>query len=602
MGLPADNGLASDLTQKKVVLLAASWLGLVCGLIEGSGMLLYERFINTRYVSEDALWTTPLVNVVLFMIVAALTLGVSRIDRRLRTFWITIYPLTVLVVLDVLEVVALSQHVALYAMLVLAMGTGTLVTRFIGARSAQTARFWRRSLPWVAALVLFMFVGVKAVAAFKESRAEAALPPGSPSQPNVLLIVLDALRADHLKTYGYARATSPHLDQFAREGVLYENAFSMSPWSLPGHGSLLSGRLQSDLGFGWGQPRELQHGKQPLLPEVLRENGYRTAAVSANVFWVTHDRFGRGFIRFDDYYYSAGDMVMRSNFARAVERVVLRRLGIEEIPARRRAPNVTRSFLRWVDRNPAQPFFAMLNYFDVHDPYLPPHDFDGRYGTKAPGILNWRVGREDPKLTRDQQQAEVDAYDALIAYLDQAIGELRRQLEARDLLDKTVIIITSDHGEAFGEHRWFLHGHTLYQELLHVPWIMRWPARLPAGVRVDAPVSVANIPAVVMELLGRPHPFPGPRHAHLWGGSDGTRVAMPPVFAETERKPWSPEGSPANRGWLHSVIAQEWQFIAEQSGHEELYNWRNDRVQQNDVAQTNAAVSQAMRGLLQRKR
>src|SRR5690606_27709565 len=144
------------------------------------------------------------------------------------------------------------------------------------------------------------------------------------------------------------------------------------------------------------------------LPEVLRSIGYHTAAFSANVFWVTHERFGRGFTHFDDYYASPADVLFRMNLGRAFERVVLRRLGVEDIPARRHATDMNDALLRWIDRHRDRPFFAMVNYFDVHDPYLPPPEFMARFApdTEPPGILNWRVGRSDPELTVAELEAE----------------------------------------------------------------------------------------------------------------------------------------------------------------------------------------------------
>ncbi|HEX6309658.1 MAG TPA: sulfatase [Longimicrobiales bacterium] len=565
------------------ILAVAAWLGLLAGVVEGVGMLLFQSLTpRTRYVSIDVLWAAPVVNVLLFVALAA---GAALL-RRMRTgsagAWLTFFPLALLLFANWLEVLALTTRVSVVAVAILAAGLASVLTRWYIGRESGVAGFCHRHRVVVPVVLVLAVLGVRGGDQLRVRFAEAALPPAAEGQPNVVILVLDALRADHMSAYGYARTTTPNLDRIAREGVLYEAAFSTSPWSLPGHVSLLTGRVASTIGVGWHAPEALQTSTVPVLPEVLRSSGYRTGAISANVFWVTHERLGRGFIRFDDYYASVADILARVNLGRAFERIVLRRLGIEDIPGRRRATDINSALLNWIDEDSDRPFFAFVNYFDVHDPYLPPQPYRTRYAASsgAGGILNWRVGRSDPPLEPAQVRSEIDAYDGALAYLDEAIGALRADLEQREMLDNTILIVVSDHGESFGEHGWFLHGHSLYLEQLRVPLIIRWPGHVPAGRRVRQPVSIAHVPAAIMDLVGGPDVFPGPATA-LW--SDTASRETPPAIATSQAKPWAPEDSPARRSALRSVISACWHLIQSETD-EELYDWCADAGEKRDLA------------------
>jgi arylsulfatase A-like enzyme len=574
------------------ILVIAAWFGLATGMIEAVGMLILQELTVSRYVSREVLFVAPTANLIFFLGAGLLLAGIVRLHPRLRTPWLFLCPFAALLFIDVQEVAALSAHVALWTFPLLALGLASVVVRWFVPREQAVLRFWRRSLPWMVAATVVAFVAVQGGSMVRNASAAAGPVDQRTGRPNVLLVILDAVRADHMGAYGYARPTTPNLDRIAREGVLYEHAFSTSPWSLPGHASILAGCPPSELGVGWHNARALRHADYPVLPEVLRSEGYRTGAFSANVFWVTHDRLGRGFTRFDDFYYSIADMVLRTNFGRAFERMVLQRLGMEDIPARRRAPNVNRALLKWIDQGRGAPFFAMVNYFDAHDPYLPPQPYASRFSAagEAPGIINWRVGRPDPELSPAEAASEIDAYDGSIAYLDNAIAQLRDELTERSLFDNTVVILVSDHGESFGEHGWYLHGHSLYFEQLHVPLIIRWPGEVPAGVSIEQPVSIDDVPAIVMDLVDGPAAFPGPSHAQLWRDATGAELRLPPVVAETEKKPWAPEDSPAHSGWLRSVINQQWHLIESEHGDHELYDWQNDRGEKFDLSTSRGAA------------
>src|SRR5581483_2011101 len=239
--------------------------------------------------------------------------------------------------------------------------------------------FWRKSLVWLVVAWLLAFSGMTIGKRWREGREMSALPPASPDSPNVLLIVIDTLRADHLSAYGSARLT-PNLDRIAHEGVLFENAISPCSWTLPSHASLVTGRYPSEHGMqnalpmpwlGWGNAglRGL-----PTIGEVLKHAGYRTAAFSANQSYFTSNvGLGRGFIHFEDYFQSPKDMVFRTLYGREFDRAYLHRtekskitrairaLGLTALfDNRKRADEVNREALAWISKSRG-PFFAFLN-------------------------------------------------------------------------------------------------------------------------------------------------------------------------------------------------------------------------------------------------
>jgi arylsulfatase A-like enzyme len=195
--------------------------------------------------------------------------------------------------------------------------------------------------------------------------------------------------------------------------------------------------------------------------------------------------------------------------------------------------------LAWLDDNPDRPFFAFLNYFDAHDPYLPPAPFHETYGPRNGDerrlLVRWgeyAIDRVQP--TSEQVDVAQRAYDGCIAYLDQQLGLLVERLERRGDLENTLIIITSDHGEGFGEHGNYNHATSLYQEQIHVPLLIRFPGRVPAGRRIAGPVSLRDIPATVLDILEEETPaLPGRSLARCWSPL-GSPEDAPPVLSELE--------------------------------------------------------------------
>jgi arylsulfatase A-like enzyme len=567
------------------LLIFAAWAGLVCGLVEGAGLLGLQRlgWLNWNMaqvaVSMEIIWIAALLDLLLFLIVGLLVAGVVRLFPSLMP--VGMGALAFLLLFDWL---ALSGRIRHFGALMLGLGLAVMFARWYAAHAEAAHRCWRRSLPWVAALALLCAAGIEGGKWWMERRALAALPTAASGAPNVLVIIVDTLRADHLSAYGYERATSPRIDAVAREGVLFEAAIATSSWTLPSHVALVTGRYPYE-----NHPeRGALDPAAPTVAEVFRDRGYRTAAFSANTFFFSsHIGFGRGFLRFEDFFHSWADRAARTLYGRKIAQYVLRRLGYEDIPGRKLAADVTDAALRWMGSD-QRPFLAYLNYFDAHDPYLPPQPWRNKFSARPNpgGILNSFLLRYYPEMSAEQLQDEIAAYDGAIAYVDDQIGRLLDELDRRGLAHNTIVVITSDHGEMLGEHGLHLHRNCLYREAIHVPLIVRWPGGVPAGLRVAQPVSIASIPATVAELAGAKAELllPGPSLAALW--QPGTPPAgWPDPLAELEKFPFEPvKNEPAYHGVMKSLVSSDWHYIEHEKFGQELFHWRNDPAQATNLA------------------
>ena len=313
---------------------------------------------------------------------------------------------------------------------------------------------------------------------------------GRPQADSVVLIVVDTLRADHLGFYGAERPTSPRLDQRVKEGAVFEYALSTSPWTLPAFGSIFTGQLPSRHRAGIfprpdprTEPRQKQFGKLdesvPTLAEVLREEGFATGAVVNNAFLGPSFGVDRGF---DDYDLDPGSQqhVRRANVS------------------------VNRA-LRWLDEHGDGRFFLLLHLFDPHMTYDPPEPFLGRFSNSVPVSDKPRVTdlhEIRPLLRRGGvDMAYLEAlYDEEILFVDSQLGRLFDELEERGLLERSLVILTSDHGEEFLEHGKFEHGHSVFDEVLRVPLVIWGPAVTPG--RLATPVSLVDLFSTVLDAVG----------------------------------------------------------------------------------------------------
>ena len=365
-------------------------------------------------------------------------------------------------------------------------------------------------------------------------------------KPNIILITLDTTRADRLGCYGYRRQTSPNIDTLADESVLYTRAIAPSSWTLPSHASLFTGKFTSSHGArydpegpllltdaisgpkSWDVYRARGLAQNEVtLAEVLKETGYTTAAVVGGPWLKRIFGLNKGF----DYYNDSQISTVNGRLAN----------------------QVTASALNWLKRAREKEFFLFLNYFDPHGPYSPPEGFALRFLPKGTNF----AGR---KPTREETNA---LYDAEILYMDHYIGWLLQKLKAENLYNDTLIIVTSDHGELFGEHGKFGHGHYLYQEELHVPLFIKYPAGEASPKRTDLRVQLTDILPMICERVGITIP----------GNIQGTSPSQikHPIIAETYPLPLiSKDGS-----W-QSIFEGDFKFIWNSKDQHMLFNLKDD--------------------------
>lgn len=589
----------------------ATVMGLIAGLGEGASLLLLQQadLLGWR-IGRVPVWTeilaiAPVVDLALFLVAAA---GVTLLARMATRFgWHLDTESAVVGVCGALlwfDWLTLLGRLRLYAVVPLAAGLATLTVRAWqrdAVRSRQVVAF---ALPVCLAAALLTWGGTYGRAWLSERQAIGALPALPAGTPNVLVVVLDTVRADHVSAYGYRRPTTPTIDRLAAEGTLFERAYSTSSWTLPAHGSLMTGLRPRDHGATDARLSD----RPTTIAATLSTAGYRTAAFSANLDWFTRRHgFARGFMTFGDFFQSPHDMIGRTIYGRMYDEFAADRLGIAPLLTRVPATDINRDALSWLDRHAGSaPFFLVLNYFDAHGPYEPPQPFRRQFSaTGNPGgLLRDLTLRQRPTLTPAQLQGEIDAYDGAIAYLDRQIERLLQDLEARHLKDNTLIIVTSDHGESFGEHDLFTHRTALYADLIHVPLVLRWPGHVPAGTRVTAPVSLTDIPATLTDLAAvRAAPeMPGQSLASTWRAPD-TASSRPYPVQELARMPFDEfNWVPAFKGAMWSVVAGNWHYIEHETLGAELYDIVQDPAERTNLLTTaeGAAAAPSLAQFLRR--
>jgi arylsulfatase A-like enzyme len=327
---------------------------------------------------------------------------------------------------------------------------------------------------------------VVAPAVLGRARAERAGAPShttSTARPNVLLYVMDALRADRLGCYGYARDTSPHLDQFAAEAIVFRDAIAQAPWTRPSVASLLTGQLP--MVHGAVTLRDRLRADVPTLAERFRAAGYDTAGFVTNINVAAPFGFDRGFDRYDH---------------------------LPEDPATPgvyvSAGRLHAAALAWLDaRAGERPFLLYLHATDVHSPYRPEPAFRARFLDLVPSDaelqrLDRRLERSPERLSADEARTLSGLYDAEVAQWDEAFGQLWAALRARGDDADTVVAFTADHGEEFHDHGGVEHGNTLYQEQVRVPLIVRLPAGRDGGRMVDALVRTVDVFPTLLDVAG----------------------------------------------------------------------------------------------------
>lgn len=359
---------------------------------------------------------------------------------------------------------------------------------------------------------------------------------GSPDEPNVILIVVDTLRADRLHAYGYGRDCSPNLDALAERGVLFEEAFAPTPWTSPSSTSIFTSLAPP--AHRLGAKSATLSTRLTTIGEAFQRRGFRTLGVSANP-WVSVARnFDQGFGTFVDFRW-------------------------------RRSPDLLDTALDWLEDNGDRRFFAYIHLVDPHFPYEPPEGFDPGFDEGLPvDFKSNEFGQQRDKLKRGKpvespavlESLARDAsalYDAEIAAMDLALGEFFGQLEELGLLGSTVIAVTSDHGEEFLEHGLLGHTSQLHRESTRVPLIIAGPG-IESGKRVDQGVEIRFVGPTLLHAIGMPpqDDLIGP---NLLSAADRAAIADQPIFLTSNLGLFKPteRGVKLRQRDLHGVLLGE---------------------------------------------
>jgi arylsulfatase A-like enzyme/tetratricopeptide (TPR) repeat protein len=364
------------------------------------------------------------------------------------------------------------------------------------------------------------------------------------SVPNVVLVTIDTLRGDRVGAYGYRAGETAAMDRLAREGVLVEDAVVQAPQTRPSHASIMTGRYPHEHGIRDNYSSPLSR-TTPTLASVLRDHGWDTAAFIGAYPVARPSGLNRGFTVFDDPF-GAGDATTR------------------QARTERRAAEVVDHALAWLGQPRSKPFFLWVHLFDPHAPYEPPSPWRERF-TKAP-------------------------YDGEVAYSDAQLARLVGGLDAKGLRGRTLVIVTSDHGEGLGEHGEDEHMFFVYDSTLRIPLLLSWPGRLPAGARVRGQFRSVDLFATVLELVG---------------------VTAPPSSGVSRAAFLRPDGLiPDNESYAETLYPQihfgyaplrslrtgGWKYI--DAPRAELYRLLDDPGEVRNLAPERASVAGEMRGRL----
>jgi arylsulfatase A-like enzyme len=612
--------------------------GLVCGAVAGAAVYFFGRAESRSQLEQTATLTLVLaflVNVVVhpfslsgwgWLLAAALGfVALIAVDMRspewhsslgyLTNPWVISGFLLGLgqeaVVVNMGTADQLGSHIRmlewllaflLALLLIVAVIPGrALRSRLENSRWASTA-----SLTFAPIAVILLVAASQALSSARTTVQAASSVITQISKPNVLLIVMDTVRADHLGIDGYDRPTTPNLRRLAGDSVVYTRAMSASDFTLSSHASLFTATYPSFHG-AYCDPPEAAYGRRlddgiPTLASLLRNRGYFTAAVAANLYMRPEFGLDRGFEQFE---IPRPVPILDAENWYMLRRPMRRILsyGFDTAQFDRlysRSQDINRELFALFARHtgPNAPFFAFLNYMDAHFPYTAPAPFDRKFPGK-----NQRLTADDLDLEQQAIAAgasvpanyrphTISQYDGGIAYMDAQIGKLVDWLKQQHVYDNTMIVVTSDHGEAFGERNHTGHANSPYQNLLHVALMLKYPASTgaPAGTVVDMPVSLIDVAPTVLRVLSEPVPPVMQGQDLLQANPADNRKFFAETFpCATLQSPECPRGCIAR-----AVYSWPYKFITSTNGRRQLYDLSTDHNETRDLLHTEPKEAQQL--------
>ena len=389
----------------------------------------------------------------------------------------------------------------------------------------------------------------------RSANAKTALR--TPPPDVILLIGIDALRADHLPAYGYFRSTTPNLDYFiGSQGQALLSATSPAPWTFPSNGAVHTGLAPFRMGLSWLPFAVPVPQRVTTLAEYLQQAGYLTAGFVSNSYVSHYVGFGQGFDHFDDSLIHVP----------------------QESPAC--AERLTDQVITWTTGlTETGPLFLFVYYIDPHTWYNPPPPYDLFYDPVYTGTLTPAVyGNGNGAAVTSPRDFEHLAalYDGEISYTDAQIGRLLAHLDGRGMLDNALIAVYADHGDQFGEHNLWVHGNSIYEELLRVPLLFRYTGVIAPGREITTPVQTTDVTPTILDYAGIPVP-PGLDGVSLRPLLEGnTPAATRPIYGEID-----PVTDPAHWAYglaplfaLRSLRLGDWKYIhhVRDEGNDELYH------------------------------
>jgi arylsulfatase A-like enzyme len=536
----------------------------------------FRHFVlgNFIWVSREYVWMIPAGYALIFAAVGVLLAGLSAVNPRLVGARATGF---IFGSLGSLAILLLVPRLHPAALLLLALGIGSRVAVWASGDARHRTRAMARAGIVLALAFAVAGAATAATRRWNERTAIESLGTAPARAPNVLLIILDTVRAADIGFLGYERDTSPAIGRRGGEGAVFAQAHATAPWTLPSHAGMFTGLYPSAMQADWLKPLQEE---PPTIAEVFRAKGYATAGFAANHFYTGWESgLTRGFVHYEDYLVTTRQVLLsttyfQTNLWRFVRynhsvRDVLQaliHLDLRTHPMwnsdRANARRMASDFLAWERSRPARPFFAFINLFDAHAPYDPPPPWRQRFAAKP---------------------TERDGYDGAIAYTDHEVGSLLDSLERRGALDNTIVVITSDHGEELGEHGLTGHGKSLYRMELHVPLVIRYPPRVPRGTRVSKVVTLRDLGATILDLasINPSRPFPGVSLAKTWGDSV---APASDVIAEVSAGIRTEPGDPVSRGPMRTLIDEQMHYILNGDDVDELYDWHRDPGELQNIA------------------
>lgn len=421
-----------------------------------------------------------------------------------------------------------------------------------------------------------------------------ALPPPA-GTPDVILVSMDTTRADHLSTYGYGRETSPNLTAFAADALLFTQARSPAGWTLPGHASMLTGlypsRHGAHLAGGWLSGQSIDGRRNVAFPlaadrttlaEALRDRGYQTAGFVSNFSYLYRDYgIAQGFGHYED----APGLLLRIHppIIRAVRAF---RPGFALKPYRT-APEMNAAALDWLDHAPSgRPVFLFVNYMEPHQPWMaePPFDHWAREQPKAGTFVQKDLYTHELRhFAADELAFITGTYDGQVAAMDAGLGELVAALKARGRYENALVIVTADHGEMLGEHDTVGHmGRMLYEPLVHVPMVVKFPGAARPRGRDDTPVQIVDVTPTALDQAGAPA-IPGVQGQVLPHVTHA-------ILAEEDINPFlvSSYGSAYDRA-VRVVYDGSYKLITTSRGDRMLFDLAHDPGETDDLAARDGA-------------